>query len=186
MSSLNEFQCIESDGQVIVNLEPHTTLLTLVPARRDGASDASIHRAKEAQQRERDAVIDARLEQEGTDLYRQQAIDAVSAMKVSHVLPRDLSERDRFDAGAVAVRLHEPRWQTVSHYFAADAVLVELRKSQRLHGWYLADSDLRKLADHLAGVTHRTRLQVWTGEIKVCARTWAKAGLGVLGLKEER
>lgn len=179
---LHEFQV----DQVVVNVEPHATLLTLVPGRQDGAKAASVHRAQTAQRKERDAVLDTLIEQEGADLYRQQAIDAVLALKVAQLLPSDLPERDRHDAGAVAVRLNESRWQTISHYYAADAILVELRKSQRQHGWYLVDSDLRKLADHLAGVSHRARLSVWIGKTVVTARTWAKAGLDLLRLTEER
>lgn len=160
--------------------------LTLNPGVLDGPTDASIHRARVAQRTEREQTITAALTHESLDLLRQEALDSLERERVAGLLHPSLSLQDRRDAAAVAVRMFEPRWQIVSRYEAADAVLVELRKSQRAHGWYLADSDLRVLADRLAGVSWQARLRVWTGQLATSARTWTRAALGMLSITEER
>jgi hypothetical protein len=84
------------------------------------------------------------------------------------------------------VRLHDGRWQALSRYYAADAILVELRKFLHDGHGYATDSELRELADRLAGTAHTTRLMVWTGQIGVTPRDWTKVALGLLNLREER
>lgn len=160
--------------------------LALNPGILDGPTDASIHRAKISQHDEREEAIANVLEQEAKDLDRTMLIDSLAAALVAKALPADLPQQDRRDAAAVAVRLHEARWQAVSRYEAADANLIVLRKAFSLHGWYAADSVLRKIADDCAVASHRARFRVWTGQVAVTARTWAKAALGFLNIVEER
>lgn len=158
----------------------------VAPPHESGTQAASVMLAKQAQRHERNQAITDRLEQEGVDMLRQHLVESFEAKHVAAAIPEDRSTQERQDAAAVAVRLHEPRWQILSRYHAADAILVELRKSQRVHGWYLADSDLRLLADHLANVGHVARLKVWTGQIAVTAWDWTRAALGLLELSEEQ
>ena len=185
MSNLHEFP-MDYKRPPLVRVDPDAEpWLALDPGVQNGVTAASIHLAKQAHRRERESVIQSAMDVEGVALHQQNLIDSVAATRVANALPRDLSTLDRQDAGAVAVRLHDPRWQTVTRYHAADAILVELRKSQRLHGWYLADSDLKALADHLAGVSWMARFKVWTGQTRVTVRTWTRAALGMLRLEDE-
>jgi hypothetical protein len=160
--------------------------LALDPGVRDGATDASLHRALTARQRERDEAVENILTQEGMDLLRQQALDSRERERLAALLSPTVSLTDRRDAAAVAIRLHDPRWQIVTRYHAADAALVELRKFFADGHGYATEAELRALADRLAGLTHTKRLMVWTGQIAVTARQWAKAALGILSVVEER
>lgn len=169
--------------QVRPDLDPW---LTLTPEPRDGATAGSVHMAQLAQKAEREAAIAAHIEREGTDLLTHALIDSAACLRVQELLPRDLSADEKRDASAVAIRLHDPRWQIVSRYYAADALLVELRKFMQDGHGYATDRELRELADRLAGVAHMKRLQVWTGQIAMTARTWTKAALGFLSVREDR
>ena len=184
MATLHEFPFDSKPPEVLVTPEVDPWL-TITTGRVDGTAQASIHRSRVAQQHDREQAIAAVLERESDDLLSTQLLDSLTADRVATHIPGE-SYQERHDAAAVAIRLHDPRWQIVSRYEAADAILVALRSSQAAHGWYLPDSELRKLADHLAAVSHRARLKVWTGQVTVTARQWAKAALGFLSVVEER
>lgn len=188
MSSIAHFPMSHDPRDPIVQIRPDADpWIELHPGiLANGAMQASIHRARVAQKLERSDAIEAALPQEAENLRVQELLDSVGAQTVARVLPRDLSEQDRQDAAAVAIRLHDPRWQMVSRYEAAQAVLSELRKASHRLGWYAAESDLRALADTLAGVSHVARYRVWTGQIVTTARAWARAALGLLIITEER
>lgn len=172
----------EPDVRVTPEVDPW---LTLHPGVRDGATEASVHLARTAQQQEREAAIADRLNDESMDLLRQQALDSLEREKLAPHVPGH-SQTDKRDAAAVAIRLHEPRWQQVSRYYAADVVLVKLRKFMHDGHGHATDAELRQLADEIAGATHTARLMVWTGQIPVTAREWCKAALGFLRITEER
>jgi hypothetical protein len=184
---LHDFTMPHDPRDPYVKVDPDADpWLTLDAGVRDGAKDASIHRAQTTQRRERDVSVDSIVAKEGIDLLRQQAIDSNERERLAGFMPPLMPLTDRRDAAAVAVRLHDPRWQMVSRYHAADAALVELRKFFGDGHGYATDSELRALADRLAGVTHMARLRVWTGQVAVTARQWAKAALGILSVTEER
>ena len=167
--------------------------LTLVsrydPARvTEAALDASIHLAKTAQQAEREQAIADNLVAAADDLLASQLTDSGFACRVADALPVDIPLRDRQQAGAVAVRLHDPQWQIVSRYRAAQAIRIELQKLLSRHGCsgVIAESDLRAAADTMAGVAQVARMRTWDGTEPVSAREWAKASLGILHISEER
>jgi hypothetical protein len=159
--------------------------LSLRPASYDGAADANFHRARVTQQRESRAVLDANVERAADELLTDSLLASQYAQKVANVLPQDLSPQERRDSGAVAIYLHDPRMQLISRYRAADALLIELRKSSHADGWYLPESSLRILADKLAGVAHVARLKVWTGQHPVMLGEYNRASLGLLSVRED-
>lgn len=189
-SSVTQFPVKPHDpreADVMVRVDPDVDpWLLLNPGIMDGATDASIHRARVSQQIDRNKAIANALEREAEDLTQTCLLDTVHALKVANVLPFDICAKDRRDAGAVAVRLHDPRWQIVSRYHAADALLVRLRKACHEYGWYATDRQLRELADDCAGISHLARLKVWTNQIITDARTWTRCALGFLSIREER
>lgn len=182
MPSKPFYDAREQSVRVTPDVDP---FLTLTPMPLDGPTDASIHRAKLAQRQERDAAIAAHLETEGEDLTKQQLIDSLATDQVMRAMPTDIAVLDRRDAAAIAVRLHDPRWQVVSRYESATALLSELRNFMTDHG-YASETELRELADRLASTAHLARYRVWTGQTVVTARTWCKAALGFLSVREER
>ena len=167
--------------------------LTLVsrydPARvSEAALDASVHLAKTAQKAEREQAIQDNLIAAAADLLASQLTDSGFACRVADALPVDIPLRDRQQAGAVAVRLHDPQWQIVSRYRAAQAIRLELQKLLSRHGCagVIAESDMRAAADTMAGVAQVARMRTWDGTEPVSAREWAKASLGILHISEER
>lgn len=170
---------------------PDPPLHLIVPSRprvEEAETDASIHLARMAQQRDRAAVVEANLANAADELVQSSLLDSVNAQKVAAVLPADMTHQDRQQAGAVAVRLFDPEWQTISRYRAADAALMALRTFLVAHGLCctVEDADLRVLADRIAGLTHMARLRTWTGQDAVSDTTWCQARLGLLNLTDER
>lgn len=165
--------------------------ITLVPrpARvAEAAMDASIHTARQAQQAERQRAVEANLDAAAADLRDSQLLDSVFAQRVADVLPTDMPLQDRRQAGAVAVRLSDPDWQMVSRYRAATAALNVLRKLLSANGvdGTITETELRRAADHLAGVTQMARLRAWDGTEPVSAHDWSRVKLGILNVTEER
>jgi len=115
-------------------------------------------------------------------------LDSGYAEKVADAMPHDLPLADRRQAGAVAVRLHDGHWGTISRYRAADVLLCSLRNLLSANGLscIIADSELRKAADRMAGSAHVARMRTWDGSDPVTAVEWAKASLGLLDITEER
>lgn len=162
--------------------------LTLYPGVLDGATDASVQHAKQAQRSEREQAIQADLADAATDLFRQQAIDSLTAHRVAETLDPSAPFQERLQAGCVATRLHDAQWQIVSAYYASDAALLTLRRelTKQGHEMTLTDSQLREIAVAVAHSTHHARLRVWDGSQIVTERTWCRARLGMLDLREER
>lgn len=167
--------------------------ITLVPRHdparvTEAALDASVHRARQAQKTERDAAVDANLEAAADDLRASQLLDSAFAQRVADVLPSDLPLADRHQAGAVAVRLSDPDWQMLTRYRAAQAALRALRNLLSANGvdGTITETELRRCADHLAGVTQIARMRTWDGTEPVSARDWSRCKLGILNVVEER
>ena len=168
--------------------------LTLVPRAYDpqrvseAALDASVHTARQAQHREREAVIEANLVAATEDLLTTQLIDSRHALRVVDALAPDIPHQDRQQAAAVAVRLSDPLWQTVTRYRAAQAALRALRNLLSANGvdGTITETELRRCADHLAGATQIARMRAWDGSEPVSAREWSRARLGILNVTEER
>lgn len=167
---------------------PLHLVVSSTPRMAEAESDASIHLALNAQRKERDAAVEANLESAADDLVASMLLDSVLAQRVADVLPADLSVADRAEAGAVAVRLHDPQWQIVSRYRAAEATLLTLRNFLSEHGILLCvkDAELRSVADRIAGLTHTARIRTLAGRDAVSDTTWARARLGILNIQEER
>lgn len=164
-----------------------STWMTLRPAAvPSGADQLSVFRAKRAQQQERARLL---LEDElraADELHAGNMVDSVYAFRVANQLPQDLSEADRLNAASVAVRLYDPAWMTISRYRAA----VQLRDTLRLElsrlGAYVAESDLRTLADKLAGQAQTARMKAWTGAEPVTVTEWSRCRYGLLTIQEDK
>lgn len=145
-----------------------------------GAAQASILRAKQARDRERDEAIQADLDAHPTALLEQQCRDTLQASAVAERLTHYRPE-DAVDAAAVAVRLCNPDWERMARYGAAEMVCGALRNALRGKAVEFAfpEADLRRLADKLAGLAHQERVRVLTGERTVSPREWAECRLGL-------
>lgn len=175
-------------AHVDVDLD-RTPFLVLVQAPLDGATDASIHRAKVAQRQERQDALLADADRAADDLRASQYTDALFAELVAKALHgMDISQADRRQAGAVAVRLHDPIWQTISRYRAAVVVEMILRNLLSQHGMssMIPDRALREAADSMAGAARQGWLKALDGSLPVHAHEWARARLGFLRLTEDR
>jgi MarR-like DNA-binding transcriptional regulator SgrR of sgrS sRNA len=154
----------------------------------EAAMDASVHSARQAQKAEREQAIEANLTAAAEDLLTTQLIDSRHAQRVAEALLPDIAHQDRLQAAAVAVRLSDPLWQTVTRYRAAQAALRALRNLLSANGvdGTITETELRRCADHLASTTQIARLRAWDGTEAVSAREWSRARLGLLSVTEER
>ncbi len=179
----------EPDVQVRVDPDVDPWLvLTTSPL--DGATDASIANAKFLQRKERRLAMEADALEAQDDLDATNVLDSVHAEKVAvAMLPLEaLTQADRRQAGYVAVRLHDPLWQTVARYRAAQGIEMVLRNFLRAQGASLGipDQAIREAADRAAGTARQSMLRVLDGTAPVGLHEWAAARLGFLSLGEDR
>ena len=166
---------------------PDPPIHLVAPVRTDGAADASVHRAKQAQQAERDKAIADILPKAADDLHATMLLDSVDAQRVAALLPPDVPYQERLGNAAVAVRLSDTHWQAVTHYRASEAILRVLRNVLSAHGvdGCIPDKALRAAAEQCDRVGMVARLATWEGREPVSARMWACAQLSLLSLSED-
>lgn len=166
---------------------PLRLVVSHAPREAEAETAASVLLAKQAQQRERAQAIADNLDAASLDLVRTCLLDSVHVPKVAATLCPDLTEVERNQAAAVAIRLHDPQWDAIARYRAAEAVLLSLRNLLSRHGLgaLVPDAELRQEADRIAGLTHHARLRVYTGKDGVSDTLWTKARLHLLNIAEE-
>lgn len=170
---------------------PLTLVVDRAPRIAEAERDASAHLAKRAQRQERQQAIQQVAEDAMADLVRSSALDSLMAERVAVALlplaDEGRSVQDRRQAGAVAVRLHDARWQMIARYRHAQQNLVSLRKLLSAHGLTgcIKDSELRAVADGMAGAGFQARIAVLDGSCPAGLHEYAAAHLGFLNVTEE-
>lgn len=156
---------------------------------------ADVRQARWDRNREREQILEEDMARSQDEQLNSELLDSATTQRLAlalHKLLPDLAMDDCLEAAAVAVRLHDPRWQTISRYRAAVAIQRHLEYALRdaglLQTWAMPDRTqlrLNVLSDKLAGLGHQARRKAWNGHEPVTAREWCKARNNLLCLRED-
>jgi hypothetical protein len=172
--------------------DPPLHLVASRPRVDEAATESSVHLALTAHRADRRQAIEDVAEDAAVDLARTSALDSLMAERVAVALlplaDEGRSVADRRQAGAVAVRMHDPRWLMVSRYRHAQQNFASLRTLLSRHGLSgcIADAELRACADGMAGAGWQARIAAFDASCPVGVQEWAASYLGFLNITEER